>query len=92
VIVLSSKELFDPSARSTLPGVLAMVTAIFIYGCANAYARKFLKGQPPMITSTMTLLIATIMFTPAWLIVDHPVHLPKLPITWIALMWLGWLG
>jgi drug/metabolite transporter (DMT)-like permease len=92
VIVLSSRELFDPAARSTLPGVLAMLTAIFIYGCANAYARKYLKGKPPMITSTMTLLIASLLLSPAWLIVDRPVHLPVQPITWIALLWLGWLG
>jgi len=38
------------------------------------------------------MLIATIMLTPAWLIVDHPVQPAKLPITWIALMWLGCWG
>ncbi len=92
LLVLASKAFGQGERLTTLPGILAMLGAVFCYAAANCYAKKFLRGQRPIITATMTLLIAFIIMLPALLITEHPVKWPVLPLTWIALSWLGFLG
>ncbi len=92
LLVLSSKA-FDQSGRhTTLPGILAMVGAVGCYAAANCYAKHYLRGQRPIITATMTLIIAFALMLPTLLITQSPVKWPVLTMTWVALSWLGFLG
>ena len=92
LLVLASKA-FDQSGRhTTLPGILAMLGAVLCYASANCYAKRFLRGQKPIITATMTLLIAFALMLPTLLITQSPVKWPVLPMSWLALCWLGFLG
>ena len=68
-----------------------MLASVFYAGSA-VYARKFTEDTPGILRSVGPLISSTAV---AWLavpFVEKPVTLPHLPITWIALLWLGILG
>ncbi|MEI6234578.1 MAG: DMT family transporter [Planctomycetota bacterium] len=92
VVVLSSRTMESNGKQTTLPGILAMLAAATCYGLNNVYSKRFLRGQPPLLTATMTLLIAFATLCPIWLVMEYPVRMPVLPLTWFALCWLGFLG
>jgi drug/metabolite transporter (DMT)-like permease len=90
VIVLMSKD-FGASPGSLL-GQAAVVLASVFYAGSSVFARKFTEHVPglfrsvgPLLSSTAVLWVAVIRF-------DRPVIAPVLPVTWIALLWLGILG
>lgn len=91
VVVLASSGNRDAGHESTLPGLVAMIAAVLCYAGSNAYAKRFLRGQPPLLISTMTLLIAFLIMVPA-LVLSEPLRFPREPLTWVALSWLGLLG
>lgn len=92
VVVLASKALFESGQSSSLLGMAAMLSAVGLYALANVYAKKYLRGQRPLVTSTMTLTLAFLILLPFTLVLDRPVQLPQRPMTWLALGWLGLLG
>jgi len=49
-------------------------------------------GLSPRIQSFLQLAWATVLMWGFTLLVDSPVKLPHLPLTWVALLWLGLLG
>lgn len=90
VVVLMSKDI-GASAGSLL-GQAAVVVASAFYAGSSVYARKvtehtsgILRSVGPLISSTAVMWLATFL-------VEKPVRIPQLPITWIALLWLGILG
>jgi drug/metabolite transporter (DMT)-like permease len=92
VVLASNGHGPDTTAHeSSLPGLLAMLAAVLCYASSNAYAKRFLRGQPPLLISTMTLLIAFLLMAPT-LVLTEPLQLPREPLTWLALSWLGLLG
>jgi drug/metabolite transporter (DMT)-like permease len=91
---------FDVSALSgNVLGQMAIVAAALSYAVSASYARRNLQGQPPLLQSMVTLLVADLilwisipvvgMTAPA---LNAPNQLPTLAITWIAIAWLGLLG
>lgn len=104
VVVLVGRDLNLQNAAQNLwgqiGGQLAVVLASVSYATAITFSRKYLRGQPPVVQSTMVLLIADGLmwlalpaawrFTPS---LDAPLRLiPSQPITWFAIAWLGLLG
>jgi drug/metabolite transporter (DMT)-like permease len=90
VIVLMSKDI--GSTLGPILGQLAVVVACMFYAGSSVYARKsteeasgLIRGAGPLVSSTAVMWIAA--FT-----VEQPFKAPQLPITWIALLWLGVLG
>jgi len=90
VVVLMSKDI--GSTIGPLLGQLAVVVASMFYAGSSVYARKstqeasgLIRGAGPLVSSTAVMWIAA--FT-----VEQPFKIPQLPITWIALLWLGVLG
>nr|MBI2905005.1 DMT family transporter [Chloroflexota bacterium] len=73
-------------------GQLAVIAASICYATAITFSRRHLRNQPPVVQSFMVLLLADAVIWPATLMVDRPFHLPQLPVTWLALVWLGLLG
>ena len=105
VVILVSRD-FGPQGllQGNLLGQLAVLAASISYATAITFSRKYLRGQPPVIQSTMVLLFADGLmwlalpavwrFAPA---LDFPAQLlaprfPTQPITWFAIAWLGLLG
>jgi drug/metabolite transporter (DMT)-like permease len=95
VVVLASGRAPVPDGENghetTLLGVAAMLAAALCYAFANAYTKKFLRGLAPIVISTMTFIFAFLIMLGMWA-VSGPLRLPTLPLTWVALSWLGFLG
>lgn len=91
VVILLSKDI-RTETQSSLLGQAAVILAALFYAIAVTYARRTTAAIPAEIRGTLTLVSATLVM---WLIVplaEAPVKIPVLPITWIALLWLGVLG
>ncbi len=90
VVVLMSKDI--GSSLGPILGQLAVVVACMFYAGSSVYARKstteasgVIRGGGPLVSSTAVMWLAAVT-------VERPVAIPHLPITWIALLWLGILG
>ncbi|MFZ1042080.1 MAG: DMT family transporter [Anaerolineales bacterium] len=90
VIILMSKSI--GTSIGPILGQLAVVLASMFYAGSSVYARKsttgasgIMRGAGPLFSSTAVMWIAA--FT-----VERPITIPHLPITWIALLWLGIFG
>jgi drug/metabolite transporter (DMT)-like permease len=92
VVVLVGPNLRLAPMRGNLWGQLAVLLAAGSYALAATFSRKHLRGQPPLMQATMVVFIADMLMGTAALSVERPFHIPALPLTWIALAWLGLLG
>ncbi|HEX2994397.1 MAG TPA: DMT family transporter [Anaerolineales bacterium] len=90
VVILMSKDIGD-SAGSVL-GQLAVVLACAFYAGSNVYARRTTMETPGILRSAGPLLAATAIMWLATPLVESPIKIPQLGITWIALLFLGILG
>ena len=90
VVILMSKDL-GASLGSVL-GQLAIVLASAFYAGGAVYARKTTADMPGIMRSAGPLLPATLIMWLATFLVESPLEVPKLAITWIALLFLGILG
>lgn len=89
VVVLMSRDL---KPGGGVWGQLAVLAAAISYAASTTLSRKYLRGQSPVVQSTMFLTFATPL---VWLLVpaaENPVRFPTHAITWIGLAWLGVLG
>lgn len=92
VVVLVSRDFGPQGLHGNLWGQVAVIAASICYATAITFSRRHLRNQPPVVQSFMVLLLADAVIWPATLMVDRPFHLPQLPVTWLALAWLGLLG
>jgi drug/metabolite transporter (DMT)-like permease len=90
VVVLMSKDI--GASSSSLLGQGAVVLASIFYAASSVYARKTTENIPGIFRSVGPLLSSTAVMWLATAFVDKPISMPRLPITWIALLWLGILG
>lgn len=91
VILLLWRDL-SAGVNVNLLGQGAVLLAAVFYGVAAVYARKKTGGSPPMVTALVQVAAADAMI---WLVtpmVEGPLVFPVLPMTWIALLWLGLIG
>ncbi len=93
VLVLVTRDL-DPNFQllGTMAGQLAMLAAAASYAFAATFTRRNLNDQPPLIQAFMVVLLADALLWIIAPITEAPFQLPSLPITWLALLWLGLLG
>lgn len=92
VTVLMSGDLSIKGGSDSLLGQLSVLAASASYGVGLIYTRKYLGTQAPIVQSTMNLLFADVLLCLSTLAIERPIVMPVLPITWIALLWLGLLG
>jgi drug/metabolite transporter (DMT)-like permease len=90
VVVLMSKDI-GASLGSVL-GQLAVIAACVFYAGSAVYARKTTEATPGIVRSVGPLISATAVMWLATFLVESPVEIPRLGITWIALLFLGVLG
>jgi len=91
VVVLLSRDL-QPGAHNSLLGQAAVILASLFYSASAVFARLKTGHVPGLVRGGAPLLTASLVI---WLIiplVERPIHVPSLPITWVALLWLGVLG
>jgi drug/metabolite transporter (DMT)-like permease len=99
VFVLVGRDFDVTALGGNVLGQLAIVAAALSYAVSASYARRNLQGQPPLLQSMVTLLVADLII---WISIpvvgvaapslNAPNHFPTLAITWIAIAWLGLLG
>jgi drug/metabolite transporter (DMT)-like permease len=91
VVVLLSKDL-QPGVHNSIFGQAAVILASIFYAGSAIFARLKTAHVPGLVRGGAPLLTASIA---VWLmipLVEKPIHVPTLPITWLALLWLGVLG
>jgi len=91
VVVLMLQDL-DPNSRNSVIGQAAVLVASFFYAASSVYARLktehvpgLVRGAAPLVTASLAMWI----ITP---VAERPLVIPTLPITWVAVLWLGILG
>ncbi len=91
VVVLMSKDL-SAQAHNSVLGQLAVIVASLSYAISAVYVRKATVNAHGLVRGAAPLVSATLVMWIAALLVESPVQVPALPLTWIALLWLGVLG
>ncbi|MBN1536340.1 MAG: DMT family transporter [Anaerolineales bacterium] len=106
IVVLVSRDLIG-GIHLNLLGQGAVLLASFSYACSVVFARRITHGVPPLLQALIPLLGADlIMWISAIGVAYNQVEaeassrfitilneiIPNLPLTWIALLWLGFLG
>ncbi len=76
----------------SLVGQFAVLLAAIFYAISSIYARRITADHPPAIRAIIPLIGADILL---WIITpfaEAPITLPRLPMTWLAVTWLGLFG
>jgi drug/metabolite transporter (DMT)-like permease len=90
VVILMSKDI--GASFGSILGQLAVVLASAFYAGSAVYARRTTEDTPSILRSAGPLVSATVIMWLATFIVESPVHIPQVGITWIALLFLGVIG
>lgn len=91
VIVLMSKDI-NTGAHNPILGQAAVILASVFYAASSVYARKTTQSAPGLVRGAAPLVSATAIMWMIAPVVESPFKIPQLPITWIAVLWLGVLG
>ena len=91
VIVLASNNISDGDSLSGV-GIVTMLIAACCYAGSGVFARRVMAGIRNEAQSIGQMGMAFLFMIPATFIAESPFHLPTLPLTWTALIWLGLLG
>lgn len=90
VVVLTSPSL--TGAGGSLPGELAMIGSSIAYAAGNVYARRYVRGLHPMVTSFFQVFLALIASAALALVFENPFALSIQPSTIVSVLWLGVFG
>jgi drug/metabolite transporter (DMT)-like permease len=91
VIVLLSEDL-TAGASSSILGQAAVILASIFYAASSVYARRKTQSAPGLVRGAAPLVSATIIMWLVAPVLESPLDVPQLPLTWIAILWLGILG
>ena len=90
VVVLLSQDIRDN--HNSIGGQAAVIVAAIFYAASSVFARiktehvpGLVRGAAPHVSAVLVMWIAAPIF-------ERPLKIPSMPITWIALLWLGILG
>ena len=90
-VVLLSEDLLA-SAHSSILGQGAVIVASIFYAGSAVFARKLTQHIPGTVRGAMPLITSAIIMWMVGPLVEKPFEIPSLPMTWIAILWLGILG
>lgn len=91
VVLIFSPDLGKGFSQN-LAGQGAMLLAALSYAGAGVYARVKTQEFSVQMQSFLQLFMATAIMWVFTFTIDRPLVFPTLPLTWIALLWLGILG
>lgn len=93
IVVIFMPEL-GGGVDQNLIGMGVMLLATLSYAAGGVYTRRQVHDLPPQLQAFLQLSIAAAMVWAVTLASSFasPVTMPALPLTWIALLWLGVLG
>jgi drug/metabolite transporter (DMT)-like permease len=91
VVVLLSEDL-TAGAQNSILGQAAVILASIFYAASSVYARRKTGSSPGLVRGAAPLVSATAIMWVVAPIFESPFKTPQLPLTWIAVLWLGVLG
>ena len=91
VVILLMRDL-QGELELNLLGHGAMLLAVLFYAIGAVYARRGTSEVSPVIRALIPVASADAMIWLVTPLVESPLALPQLPITWFALVWLGVIG
>ena len=91
VVVLMSEDLAGGSRNSVL-GQAAVILASLFYAGSGVFARKYTQHVNGIVRGAMPLITSSIFMWAVGPLAERPFEFPSLPLTWIAVLWLGILG
>lgn len=91
VVVLVSRDM-RAGLEAGVVGQLAVLVAAVFYAVSAVFIRRHGSGIDATIKSIGPLLFADAALWIATPMVESPVTLPALPLTWAAILWLGIIG
>jgi drug/metabolite transporter (DMT)-like permease len=91
VVLIVSPELAN--AAGTLPGMLALLGSSTSYAVGNVYARRNVRGLPPLIPAVMQVSVALVIVGVLAVVLERPweTATPDLE-AWFSVAWLGIFG
>ena len=90
VVILLSKDI--GASRSSILGEAAVIIASIFYAGSTVYLRRTTQTVHSILGSAGPLLSASFVMWLMTFFTEKSVQLPKLPLTWIALLFLGVIG
>lgn len=91
VVILLSKDLLA-SEQASIIGQIAVILASFFYGLSAVGIRKYTTHIHNVMRGVGLLTTSAILMWLVGPVFERPFEIPQLPITWIAVLWLGILG
>ncbi len=92
VVLLVSRDLGADVFASSLLGQLAVLAAAASYAVSSVVSRRYLVRVSPLVQAFVAMTFADLLIWLAALGFESPVRLPRLPLSWLGLVWLGLLG
>jgi drug/metabolite transporter (DMT)-like permease len=92
VLTLLVRDLEPGGFRSGALGQAAVLLAAISYASASVFGRRTMREVSPLVQAFVPMVAADAVVWSAATQVGSPGVLPGLPITWVALLWLGLLG
>lgn len=93
VVVLLSRDLdFQSGLSGGVLGQGAVLLAALFYAGSGVFARRNTQGLSPIVQALVPLVVADSAIWLAVPLAEPPFTLPQLPLTWIAILWLGLVG
>lgn len=91
VVILLSEDL-TAGAHNSVIGQAAVVLAAVFYAGSSVYARRKTEHVPGLVRGAAPFFSAVAIMWIAAPALERPFTIPQLPLTWVALLWLGALG
>jgi len=92
VVVLMGRNLGLEGFQKDVLGQVAVVIASISYAASAVFTRRNLRRVSPIVQALVSVVVADGI---VWMMVpvfESPFRGPDLPVTWVALVWLGLLG
>jgi drug/metabolite transporter (DMT)-like permease len=92
VIVLLLRDLQPGSLGGSLLGQAAVILGAIAYAGSSVFARRTMREVSPVVQAFVPMVAAD---ASVWAVATRagtPGRLPAMPLTWVALLWLGLLG
>lgn len=90
VVVLMAKK--NQGMDMQLVGEIAMLVAVSSFAIGNVTSRRFGRGVTPEVLAFGQQIMACIQLYPLVMIFEAPFVIPKMPMTWLAVVWTGILN
>ncbi len=92
IVILVSRELGLGGFTSGLMGQVAVLIAAISYAGSSVFARRNLKQTSILVQAFVPIIVADLVVWTMVPLMEPSFIIPKEPLTWLALLWLGLLG